>query len=148
MVVITQPDVNMRLTEIGIISMMPGMYLILAILAKVILNGTYKLEICVYAPNFEKSCWGILQLDLETQDSHGLIFDSRALLSWLFKRLAKLVFLFFSHTVYTSNICGTVQSRVLTFHMLIPHEKVADPKIFSHLSALPFLSYTRLIITY
>ena len=67
MVVITQPDVNMRLMEIGIISMMPGMYLILAILAKVILNDTYKLEICVYAPSFERSCWDILQLDPETQ---------------------------------------------------------------------------------
>ena len=50
MVVITQPDVNMRLMEIGTISMMPGMYLILAILAKAILNGTDKLEILCLCP--------------------------------------------------------------------------------------------------
>ena len=36
---------------------------------------------------------------------------------------------------------GTVNARVLKFHMHIPHEKIVDPYFFSCLSYGPFLDY-------
>ena len=33
----------------------------------------------------------------------------------------------FHHTLYTSNIIGTLHARVLKLHTLFPHKKVSEP---------------------
>ena len=76
---------------------------------------------------------------------HGKIFDARFfscpsyLSFWSYAPLNKI-----QMKSDACHILWTVHSRVLKFHIWIPHGKIADPYSFSCPSYLPFWSYAHL----